>query len=64
MAGRVEVDADSPEGTSVTVLAVEGDETFEADPATERMLVEAIGQCNRGQTKPMADVLNELRDCE
>jgi len=47
--GRVEVDAELPEGASVTVLALEGNETFEADPETEKMLLEAIAQCGRGQ---------------
>ena len=42
--GRIELDADLPEGTSVTVLALEGDETFEADPAMEKMLLEAIAR--------------------
>ena len=51
--GRVELDAELPEGTSVTVLALEGDETFEADAETERMLLQAIAQCEKGQTTPM-----------
>jgi hypothetical protein len=29
------VDADLPEGAAVTVLALDGDETFEADTETE-----------------------------
>ena len=48
--GRVELDSELPEGTSVTVLARDGDETFEADPETERMLLDAIAQCERGDT--------------
>ncbi len=40
--GRVELDSELPEGASVTALAREGDETFEADPETERMLLDAI----------------------
>ena len=62
--GRVEVDAELPEGTSVTVLALEGDETFEADPETEKMLLEAIAQCDSGRTTPIADLLSELRNRE
>jgi hypothetical protein len=62
--GRVEFDAELPEGTSVTVLALEGDETFEADAETEQMLLQAIGQCERGQTTPMADLVSELRSRE
>jgi hypothetical protein len=59
--GRVEVDAELPEGASVTVLALEGDETFEADADTEKMLLDAIAQCDRGQTTPFADLLSALR---
>ena len=62
--GRVELDAELPEGTSVTVLALDGDETFEADAETEQMLLQAIAQCEKGQTTPMADVVSELRSRE
>jgi hypothetical protein len=62
--GRVELDAELPEGTSVTVLALEGDETFEADAETEEMLLQAIAQCEKGQTTSMADLVSELRSRE
>lgn len=62
--GRVGLDAELPEGTSVTVLALEGDETFEADAETERMLLQAIAQCEKGQTNPMPDLVSELRSRE
>ncbi len=61
---RVELDAELPEGASVTVLALEGDETFEANPETEKMLLEAIAQCDRGQTRPMTQLLADLRSRE
>lgn len=60
----MELDAEFPEGTSVTVLASEGDETFEADPDTEKMLLQAIEACNRGRTAPLSQLLSELRDRE
>jgi hypothetical protein len=60
--GRVEMeDADFPEGASVTVLFPEDEETFEADAETERMLLESIAQCDRGQKVPLEKVLAELR---
>jgi beta-lactam-binding protein with PASTA domain len=63
--GRIEVDAaDLPEGAAVTVLVSEGDETFEVDEETERMLLESIAQCERGQTVPLSQVLDELRGRE
>jgi hypothetical protein len=62
--GRIELDVELPEGTSVTVLALEGNETFEVDAETEQMLLQAIAQCEQGQTTPMADLLSELRSRE
>jgi hypothetical protein len=60
--GRIELrDAELPEGAAVTVLFSEGDETFEADEETERMLLDSIAQCGRGQTVPFARVVQELR---
>jgi hypothetical protein len=56
--GRVELmDVELPEGAAVTVLLSEGDETFEADEATERMLLESIAQCERGETVTFETVL-------
>lgn len=62
--GRVEVEAELPEGTSVTVLALEGDETFEADAETEKMLLHAMAQCDQGKTTPLSEVLSDLRSRE
>lgn len=60
--GRVELmDSEFPEGSAVTVLLAEGDETFEADEETERMLLESIAQCERGQTVPFETVIDRLR---
>jgi len=43
------------------VIALDGDETFEADAETEKILLQAIAQCDRGQTTPLSEVLSELR---
>lgn len=64
VAGRVELDGELPEGASVTVLTRDGDETFEADADTERMLLAAIDQCDRGETMPLNPLLGELRSRE
>jgi hypothetical protein len=61
VAGRVELDGELPEGASVTVLALDGDETFEADSETETMLLDAIAQCDRGETIPLTQLIGELR---
>lgn len=62
--GRVELDGELPEGASVTVLATDGDETFEADAETEQLLLQAIDQCNQRKTMPMPQLLAELRTRE
>lgn len=60
--GRVELtEATLPEGSAVTVLLSESDETFEVDAETERMLLESIAQCERGETVPIESVLERLR---
>jgi hypothetical protein len=64
VAGHVELDTDLPEGTNVTVLVPEGDETFEADPELERALLRSIAQGKEGKTVPFESVLAELRSRE
>jgi hypothetical protein len=58
------LDGELQEGASVTVLALDGDETFEADEETERMLLEAIAQCDRRPTTSMSELLDEPRSRE
>ena len=61
MDGHVELaDARFPEGAAVTVLLPD-EATFEADPETERMLLESIAQCERGEGIPIERVLADLR---
>jgi hypothetical protein len=59
--GRVELDSELPEGARMTVLATEDNETFDADPEIEKVLLEAIAQCERGETMPLSKLLSELR---
>ena len=64
IAGHVELETELPEGTKVTVLVPEGDETFEADPELERILLQSIAQGKEGRTVPFESVLAELRSRE
>jgi hypothetical protein len=60
--GKVELEPGSlPEGARATVLVAEGDETFEATPGQEALLLEAIAEAERGELIPAADVLAELK---
>jgi hypothetical protein len=60
--GRVELDTELPEGTSVTVIAPDDEGTFTADPETEKMLLESIAQCDRGETVPIKQLLSDLHN--
>ena len=65
VAGKIVVDGDPlPEGTTVTVLAREGDETFLLDAAAEAELLESMAQGDRGDTVPAEDVMRALRNRE
>lgn len=64
VAGRVELDGEIPEGSFVTVLALERDETLEVDAETEKMLLESMAQCDNGRKAPFLDFVSELRSRE
>lgn len=60
--GKVVVAGDPlPEGTVVTILAREADETFEVPPELEADLLESIAQANRGETISAEKMLERLR---
>ena len=62
--GRVVVDGDLPEGADVTLLALDGEETFEVDAELEAVLLESIAQGDRGETISAVDLLVEMRNRE
>jgi hypothetical protein len=62
--GRVVVDGDLPEGADVTLLALDGEESFGVDADLEAVLLESIAQGERGETIPAEDLLRELRNRE
>lgn len=49
------------EGSVVTVVAREDDETFEVSPEEERALLEAIAQADRGQVVSWEQLREQLR---
>ena len=58
----IKVDAKSlSEGAIVTVLATEGDETFELLPGEEAKLLAAITEAERGETASASHVLEQIR---
>jgi hypothetical protein len=50
-----------PEGSKVTVIADEGERTFEATAVEESELLEAIAGVERGETVIAEDLLERLR---
>ena len=61
--GMIQLESQNlPEGTTVTVLAREGDETFELDAAQEAELLAAIAAAERGEVVTVSEVLQHLRD--
>jgi hypothetical protein len=60
--GKVIVEGEPlTEGSVVTVVAREDDETFEVTPEEERALLEAIAQADRGQLISWDELREQLR---
>lgn len=61
--GKIVVgDAIFAEGSTVTVLAADADESFEATPEEESKLLEALRQREAGDVVDGDQLLRELRD--
>lgn len=60
--GKVILDGASfPDGTVVTVLAREMDETFDVPPEMEAELLTSIAEADRGDTISAVELLTRLR---
>jgi hypothetical protein len=60
--GQIVVEGEPlPDGSVVTILAREGDETFELDAAMEAELLESLAEADRGETVSADEVLRDLR---
>ena len=62
--GQVVVEAELPEGAEVTLLALDGEETFEVDEELKAVLLQSIAQGERGETIPAEELLREMRSRE
>lgn len=59
--GKVQLDTRSlPDGTTVTVLAQEGDETFELKASEEAELAVAISEAERGELVSVPEILQRI----
>ncbi len=60
--GVIQIDNnDLPDGTTVTLLVHEGDETFELDAAQESELLAAIAEADRGELVSASELLGQIR---
>lgn len=60
--GKVVVEGDPlPDGTVVTILARDADETFEVPPELETELQESLAEAARGETISADEVIERLR---
>lgn len=60
--GKVELEEkDLPEGTTVTVLVPEGDDTFEVTPEEKAKLLAAIREVERGEVEDGWELLRSIR---
>lgn len=60
--GKVVVEGASfPEGTVVTILARESDETFEVPPELEAELAASLAEADRGEAITAAELFERLR---
>ena len=60
--GRIVVEGEPlVEGSVVTILAREADETFEVPPELEAELLESIAEADRGETISADELLERLR---
>jgi hypothetical protein len=60
--GKVVVEGDRlPDGTVVTIIARDAEETFELPPELEAELLESIAQADRGETISADEVITRLR---
>ena len=63
VSGRIVIEGEPlKEGTTVTVLAPEQDETFELDTKAEAALLAAIAEADRGEVITGKQLLGRLRD--
>lgn len=61
--GKIQLDTSGlPDGTTVTVLAHEGDETFQLNAAEEAELAASIAEAERGELVSASEVLQQIRN--
>jgi hypothetical protein len=60
IAGQVVVEAELPEGADVTLIVLDGEESFEVSPELEAIILESMAQGRRGELISAEDLFREL----
>mgnify|MGYP001791598076 CR=1 FL=1 len=58
--GHVEYEGDLPDGSEVTLLAYEPEDTFEASEELKAVLLKSMAQADRGETFPIEQLFQEM----
>jgi hypothetical protein len=65
VSGRIVIEGEPlPDGSIVTVLARDADESFELDATSEAELLLSLAEADRGELIPAEKVLRTFRDAE
>jgi hypothetical protein len=65
VSGHIVVEGEPlPDGTAVTVLSREADESFEVDAAAEAELLLSLAESDRGELIPAEEVMRIFREDE
>ncbi len=62
--GQIVCEGEFPEGTEVTVIARDDQETFDVSPELRAVLLQSIAECERGETISGDDLIREMRSRE
>ena len=62
--GQIVYEGELPEGTEVTVIARDEEETFDVTPELKAVLLQSIAECERGETISGAELIREMRSRE
>ena len=62
--GQIVYEGDFPEGAEVTLIADDHEKGFEVGPELKAVLLQAIAECDRGETISADELLRELQGDE
>ena len=61
VAGQVVIEAELPEGADITLIALDGEESFDVTPELETIILASIAEGRQGNVISAEELLQELR---